>query len=63
MTTSVACSNIPSVSWATTYLTEGYWQARNWDPEVSSTGWETFCDELTSGGNGGRIGLLKMCVC
>ncbi|TFK89724.1 peptidase S28 [Polyporus arcularius HHB13444] len=24
----------------------GYWQARNWDPEVGSTGWDTFCAAL-----------------
>ncbi|BEJ15770.1 hypothetical protein CspHIS471_0503750 [Cutaneotrichosporon sp. HIS471] len=38
----------------------GYWQARNWDPAVSSNGWEEFCDALTKGGKGGRIGLLKI---
>ena len=24
----------------------GFWQARNWDPEVGSTGWDTFCAAL-----------------
>jgi hypothetical protein len=41
-------------------LMEGYWQAKNWDPAVGSDGFQQFCDALTSGGAGSKIGLIKM---
>lgn len=41
-------SNITHIKDAVSLMTFplGAWQARNWDPEVSSTGFEDFCDDL-----------------
>ncbi|ODN75032.1 hypothetical protein L202_06253 [Cryptococcus amylolentus CBS 6039] len=38
----------------------GYWQARNWDDEVGSMEFYKFCDALTVGGAGSKIGLISV---
>lgn len=38
----------------------GYWQAQNWDPTISSNGFNEFCAALTAGGADSQIGLIKM---
>ncbi|KAK1922604.1 serine carboxypeptidase S28-domain-containing protein [Papiliotrema laurentii] len=38
----------------------GYWQAQNWDPAVGSTGFQVFCDALTAGGAGSKVGLIRI---
>ncbi|WRT69169.1 uncharacterized protein IL334_006153 [Kwoniella shivajii] len=38
----------------------GYWQAKNWDPKVGSNAFYDFCDALTAGGAGSKIGLFKI---
>lgn len=58
---SVLQSPLGKLTWPSE-LTSGYWQAQNWDPAVSTEGFNIFCDALTSGRAGGRIGLIKMYV-
>ncbi|KIR63875.1 serine carboxypeptidase [Cryptococcus bacillisporus CA1873] len=38
----------------------GYWQEKNWDPAVGSTEFYNFCDALTAGGGGSKIGLIRV---
>jgi hypothetical protein len=38
----------------------GYWQAKNWDPEVGSKEFYGFCDALTAGGGSSTIGVVRM---
>ncbi|OWZ38641.1 serine carboxypeptidase [Cryptococcus neoformans c45] len=38
----------------------GYWQEKNWDPAVGSTEFYNFCDALTAGGAGTKIGLVRV---
>ncbi|WVQ93094.1 hypothetical protein IAU59_000158 [Kwoniella sp. CBS 9459] len=38
----------------------GYWQARNWDPKVGSNKFYDFCDALTAGGAGSKLGLIRI---
>ncbi|OCF35690.1 serine carboxypeptidase [Kwoniella heveanensis BCC8398] len=38
----------------------GYWQAKNWDPKVGSTHFYEFCDALTAGGAGSKLGLIRI---
>ncbi|AAW43974.1 conserved hypothetical protein [Cryptococcus deneoformans JEC21] len=38
----------------------GYWQEKNWDPAVGSTEFYNFCDALTAGGAGTKIGLIRV---
>ncbi|WVW79480.1 hypothetical protein I302_101449 [Kwoniella bestiolae CBS 10118] len=38
----------------------GYWQAKNWDPKVGSNEFYNFCNTLTAGGAGSKVGLIRI---